>query len=331
MRTILLVTSEHRLVAEFEAIAAATGHALEVAPDTQRAPVASHVFLDPASAIVGFTHPNVVVVTLDPPGPTTWAAAAAVNAVHIAELPRERDWVVAHVHVPEVSRGTLVGIEPMVGGAGASTLAIALAHHLAKRGKRTAVVDLDPDGALDILAGLEGIDGPRWPDIDLMALAGADLAQQLPCVGEVAVLSSDVRRPTLAPDLDAVTALQDTCDFVIMDLAAGHRMSLPAADFTCAVIPNTVRAVAVAGRRLGHGYPGSRGLVVRNVAGAGLDPMAVGEVLGIPVWAGLPSDPRVVEQIEQGLGPSTISLGGYTRAVLHLANRVLGDDAATLS
>ena len=333
MGTVLLVTTHPQLIAEFETIAAVTGIDIRVAADGRQAAGATHVFLDPATDYADLIHPGVVIVTLMPAGPAAWAAAAQVNAIHIAELPRERDWVVSHIHVATTARGTLVSIEPVVGGAGASTLAVTLAHHLAKRGKRTALVDLDLDGALDVIVGLDADGGMRWPDLDLSTLGGADLAEILPSADGVAVLSSDVRRPVSLFDADAVTALLATCDVVIVDHPAStpDRVVLPEPDLSCVVLPNTVRAVAVAGRRLASHRRHQRGLVVRSVPGAGLDTMAVAEVLDTPVWASLPSDSRIVEQVEQGLGPSMIRLGGYTKAVLHLANRILGDDAAAPS
>lgn len=330
MGTVLLISADRRMIAEFEAISAATGVNLHVSTDHHDTSAADAVFIDAATGDVELQHRNVTVVTLSPPGPAAWALAARIDAVRIAELPADREWVASHVHVPETARGTVVALHAAVGGAGCSTLAIALAHHVARRGHRTAVVDLDANGGLDIAAGLESESGPRWPDVDLAALHGVDLAQWLPHVGDVAVLSSDLRRPRAEMDLSVVEALAQTCDVVIVDVptAAGGLVAELAANFRCTVLPNTVRAVAVAGRCVASVGSQRHGLVVRSVAGAGLDALAVGEVLDTPVWAALPSDPRIVEQIEQGLGPSMINLGGYTRAVMHLANRILGDDAA---
>ena len=157
------------------------------------------------------------------------------------------------------------------------------------------------------------------------------MAQWLPSTSDVAVLSSDLRRAPVPIDADVVAALAHTCDVVVLDApTAGtdHVLDSISTDFECTVLPNTVRAVSVAGQRATGRSRRSHGLVVRSVSGASLEPMAIAEVLDTPLWACLPTDARVVEQIEQGLGPSTISLGGYTRAVLHLANRILGDDAA---
>jgi hypothetical protein len=88
-------------------------------------------------------------------------------------------------------------------------------------------------------------------------------------------------------------------------------------------VPNTVRATTAAKRNL-HLLPGVEcGLIVRSVPGASLEPMDVAEITGVPLWAVIPSDVRVVEQVEQGLGPAAINLGGYTRAVVGLVDRLV--------
>src|SRR2546421_294935 len=59
-----------------------------------------------------------------------------------------------------------IGVVGGRGGAGASTLACALAVTAARSGHRTMLIDGDPlGGGLDVLLGGERAGGLRWPDL----------------------------------------------------------------------------------------------------------------------------------------------------------------------
>ena len=109
------------------------------------------------------------------------------------------------------------------------------------------------------------------------------------------------------------------------DLAAGSQelLALVDPDLVVSVVPNTVRAAAVAKRVSGELSARRHGLVVRTIAGAAIEPMEIAELLDIPLWGVVPSDSRVVEQVEQGLGPAAINLGGFTRAVTAIVDRLV--------
>ena len=52
------------------------------------------------------------------------------------------------------------------GGAGASSLAVALAHSSAQEGKRTVLLDADElGGGIDLVLGAEGHRGVRWSEL----------------------------------------------------------------------------------------------------------------------------------------------------------------------
>jgi hypothetical protein len=61
---------------------------------------------------------------------------------------------------------------------------------------------------------------------------------------------------------------------------------------------------------------------VRNVPGSNLDPIQIAELLNTPLAATVSTDSRIVEQIEQGFGVSGINLGGFTRNLNSLAQRI---------
>ena len=102
---VLLVTTDRRLIAEFDALSAATGIDIRVEPLVPHETQATAVFLDAAADASALRHHNIVIVTMAAPGPSAWSLAAAMNAVRIAELPREREWITAHIHTPVVKIG----------------------------------------------------------------------------------------------------------------------------------------------------------------------------------------------------------------------------------
>jgi hypothetical protein len=86
----------------------------------------------------------------------------------------------------------------------------------------------------------------------------------------------------------------------------------------------TVRGCASAKRSIASiaGYAKNIELVVRNVPGSNLDPMQIAELLNTPLACVINSDVRIVEQVEQGFGVSGINLGGFTRNLNSLAQRI---------
>lgn len=322
----LVITGDRQVAAEFETVAAVTGASVTVASDPTAAQLAgaSRVFVD-AAAGCDIEHRDVVVVVQGVAGPAQWSLAARLAARTILELPLQRGLLSDLLGGPVTAAGVTVGVIPTVGGAGASTLAVALGAHAAKCGLRAVVVDGDSTlGGLDILVGVEAQPGARWS----REPGGTDVAGALPRIDGLDVLSADVRYPRQLsePDLAAVEALRAGCEVVILDLPRAGAMSpslVGLCDFVVYVTVNTVRATAATATALATPVPGERGVVVRMVPGARLDAMGVAESLDTALWGTLPTDARVVEQVEQGLGPGAINLGGYTRSLAHIAGRVL--------
>ena len=329
MPHVLLLTTDPRIIVEFETIAAVTGAAVLTVSQCTGVDDASRVFVDGTVALT-VAHHDVIVVAHGRPGPAQWQLAAATGARSIIELPTQRAELSDLVAIAPPRRSVTVGIVPAIGGAGASTLAVALAAHSAKCGLRTALVDCAGyPGGLDVLAGLESLPGARWPQLTGSSADGTPAPIAAP--DSLLVISGDVKDPRVMcdEDISVVEALRGSMDVVVLDLPVVPTRAtstlLELCDYTVVVTVNTVRATAATAHRCRDASHSATGIAVRMMPGARLDAMSVAQSAGCALWATLPTDARVVEQIEQGLGPAAINLGGYTRALAHLAHRVLPD------
>lgn len=200
-----------------------------------------------------------------------------------------------------------------VGGAGASTLATALALEAARRGHRPVLVDTDTRGAgVDLLLGAERVEGARWP-----ALGGADghvgatrLSRVLPTHGGVAVLACPRDGAPVPTDVapDVLAAASRAFDALVADVPR-HLDALGAAalgrcEGAVVVVPEDVRSVA-AGRvvveRVSAHVPRVLLVTVRRPGGLGSGPVA--EALRLPVVARLAADRRLRADVDHGRGP----------------------------
>ena len=126
-----------------------------------------------------------------------WRRAVEIGAEHVLMLPDGEQWLVDRIaDVAEgVGRPALtVGVIGGRGGAGASTLACALAVTAAREGLRTMLVDADPlGGGLDVLLGGETAEGLRWPAFAASRgrVGGGALEESLPELHSLRVLSWD--------------------------------------------------------------------------------------------------------------------------------------------
>lgn len=194
----------------------------------------------------------------------------------------------------------VLGVVGACGGAGASTLAAALARQLARR-TATVLVDLDRgSGGIDVLLGLEGVDGMRWPDLrDARGdVAGAEVVALLPRWGSCAVLSADRFRPGPPEPAVVVDVLHGLCaevgavvlDLDRSDVVAGESL-VAACDAVLVVAPRDLVAVAgvLAMRPMLDGA--GVGLVVRGPGVLGTSEVA--SAVGLPVLGTLPRDRRL--------------------------------------
>ena len=278
--------------------------------------------------------PGVVIVTARELPAAEWAAAVEVGAERVAVLPDDEAWLLARagaaVRSP-VERGRLIAIGASCGGAGASTLAAAVALAAAPG---AVLVDGDPwGGGLDLLLGAEGVEGLRWPDLAGLRgrISGDALIAALPESWGVHVLAASRSSPAAVPPealLAVLEAVRSGGMPVVVDLPRGAPEDdgstadavLAEADLAVLVVPARLRA-ATAARLLVEAPSSSWSsaqLVVRPVGG-GLSTTDVADVVGRPVLAELPHDRGAVPRGERGQPPTASArtpLGRVARRVL---------------
>ncbi len=242
-------------------------------------------------------------------------------------------------------RGVVVAVIGARGGAGASTVAAAVAQGAARLEVRTTLVDLDRwGGGLDVVLGIEDEPGLRWPDLSEArgAVDGVTLLARLPRWGQVAVVSAGrPGRPLVEPAIpqaavsDVCSALQACSDLVVLDLP---RSALDPADPAHALLSRCAQALLVTPLDLGgvSGALACRGallaavkraaLVVREPAPGKLTGREVADAVGIRLAALFPYEARLPVAVERGLGPCPEIRSGVGRAGREVAAGLVEPD-----
>ncbi len=284
--------------------------------------------------------PGVVVASREELSGEGFEAALAVGAERVVVLPRDEGWLVeraAQAVRDPVDPGPLVVVSGACGGAGASTLAAALA--LAVPGERAAVlVDTDcAGGGLDLLLGAEWVEGLRWPDLAGLRgrVEGAAVVASLPRVHGVHVLapSREVGGAVPPGALAAVVgAVRADGHPVVVDLP--HRADpvvaeqvLADADLAVLVVPGRVRALAAAGMLLAGPVWGRVAVVARTAPG-GVGAAEVALALGRPVVAELVHDRSALARGERGEPPQVGARTPLGQVVRRLLPRVCAGSVA---
>ncbi|WP_190084039.1 septum site-determining protein Ssd [Streptomyces longisporoflavus] len=275
---------------------------------------------------------GVVLVGRDPDDSGVWQRAVEIGADHVLVLPDGERWLVDRIaDVAEgVGRPALtVGVIGGSGGAGASTLACALAVTAARTGRRTLLVDGDPlGGGLDVLLGGETADGLRWPAFAQSRgrVGGGALEESLPELHSLRVLSWD-RGDTVVIPPEAmravIAAARRRGGAVIVDLPRrvdeGVAEALAQVDLGLMVVPPELRAVAGARR-----VAAAVGMVLRDlrvVVGrgggpdglGGFDAEEVARLLGLPLVGELPREAGLLAAQAGGMPPGGVVRGPLAR------------------
>ncbi len=198
------------------------------------------------------------------------------------------------------------------GGAGATTLAAAVAVTASRRGVRTMLIDGDPlGGGIDLALGSETGTGARWPDLLNASgrVSAAALRAALPTVADLAVLSWDRSDVTALPPeamRSVLGAAQRSSDLVVVDLP---RRTDPAAEeafvrstATFLVVPRDVRSCAAAARLVSPLREVATDLrvVAREPGLGGLSAVDVAKHLSLPLAAKLRFDRDLPALMDKG-------------------------------
>ncbi|HEU5156004.1 MAG TPA: septum site-determining protein Ssd [Streptosporangiaceae bacterium] len=341
----LIATGDPLLLDDLLRLAAAADAEIEVARDADATAEAwpgpplvlvCHDLAGELAARVPPRRPGVVVVVRDEDDESVFRAAVGLGAEHVVALPGAEGWLVdtlAAATEPPGPRACSVCVVGGRGGAGASVFATMLGLTAARAGLRTLLVDGDPyGGGLDLLLGLEGAHGTRWPELTGRTgrLSPAALYGSLPQAGELSVLSWD-RGTTESIPVEAMRCVLDAAGrafaLVVVDLPRGLDDAAAEAVLTSSVVllvvPAEVRATVAADRvaaALRRRAADVRA-VVAGPAPGGLDPGTVAGALGLPLAGELPRDRRLARAVEHG------DLPGLRRRthVTDLCDRLLVD------
>jgi secretion/DNA translocation related CpaE-like protein len=260
---------------------------------------------------------GVVVVTDRTPDVAAWERAVGIGAEQVLELPSAEPRLLealAAAIEPVRPRGAVIGVVGGCGGAGASTLAVALGLTAARTGP-AVLIDADPvGGGLDLLLAAEHQVGARWSDLvgTRGRLSGPALLEALPHTAGLAVLSWDRADVVPLPAEAAASVLEAAARAtaaVVVDLPrhldAGAERLIAGCDEVLVVVPATVRATAAAARigsLLSAGTP-MTGLVVCDVGAPRLAAADVATALGLRLRATVRFSSEVAAAARHGRPP----------------------------
>ncbi|WP_228080951.1 septum site-determining protein Ssd [Streptomyces profundus] len=347
--SILILTEDERLLDDLLRLCAAAGAEAEVAHGAspsaaqwRRAPLVligeDRARVHPREARWPARRDGVLLVGTDLGDQTVWARGVEIGVEQVLRLPDDEPRLgeriadaVERPGEPALTIGVLGGR----GGAGASSLACALAVTAGRQGHRSVLVDADPlGGGLDVLFGGERTPGSRWPAFVSARgrLSGAALDEALPTLHGVHLLSWDRRSGVRVP-VDAMRSVLSSArrggGVLVLDLPRAVDESAAEAltrlDLGLLVVPGELRAMA-AGRRV----VGAAGALVRDLRvvarrrpADGLPGSELAKLLGLPLAGEVPDERGLATAAEMGEPPGANPRGALAMFCSGLLDRVL--------
>ncbi|MGH3326987.1 MAG: septum site-determining protein Ssd [Streptomycetales bacterium] len=340
----LLVTADSELLDDLLRLSAAAGAEPEVAHDgaAARASWASAPLVvvgdDVAEALSRQAlprRPGILLVSRNRDDADTYRQAVELRADDVVILPDSEAHVVDRLaDATERPRGDAVTVCVLGGrgGAGATTLAAALAVTGVLSGHRTLLLDGDPlGGGIDLVLGGEQSRGLRWPELVSARgrVSGGALHDALPRVDGLTVLSWD-RGDLLTIPPEAMRtvlgAARRGSDLVVVDLPRylddASEEVLSRCTVALLTVPAEVRATAAAARVASAAglLATDLRLVVRGPAPSGLSGKDVAASLGLPLAGEIRPEPELSRALERGEPPARRGRGplaAFCRSFLH--------------
>ncbi len=331
----LIVTEDEDLLDDLLRLCAAAGVEPEVtygpptSPGTWEAAPLVLVGDDRSAALRGMQRRSgVLLIGRDLDDQDVWRRAVGIGADHVLFLPDAETWLVDRIADAAEGVGEpalTIGVIGGRGGAGASTLACALAVTAARGGRRTMLVDGDPlGGGLDVLLGGERCAGLRWPDLaeSQGRVSSGALEESLPRLHDLSVLSWD-RGDSVVITPEAMRSVLGAArrrgGVVVVDLPRRVDDSVVEAltqtDIGLLVVPAELRAVAAADRvasRVGMILPDLR-VVARGPYPSGLDDQEIARLLGLRLAGEVPAEHGLLEAVNGGKPPGGNGRGPLAR------------------
>jgi secretion/DNA translocation related CpaE-like protein len=282
---------------------------------------------------------GLVLVCAAEPGSDVWRDAVTLGAEHVAVLPDAEPWLAARISRAVAARGAapVLAVVGGRGGAGASTLAVAVAVTAARRDLEVTLLDVDPlGGGLDLVLGAESAPGLRWPDLRNapgrlppgIVKATAARVEGVSLVGWERSTPAEVSPQAVGAVLRCAA---EDADLVVADLPRHvddvGKVVLGAARRVLVVVPAEVRAAASAARVVAalEPYAADVALVVRGPAPTGLPAEAVADSLGLPLAGELRAEPGLAAALDRGDVPPIRARGPLSA----LAARLVAASLAT--
>ena len=288
---------------------------------------------------------GLVIVSDREPPPDVWRCALDLGADHAAVLPADESRLVGSLSGFRTPRRHPAGAVAVIGGhggAGATTLAAALALTAVDHGERVLLLDVDNLGAgIDLTLGIEDRPGLRWQDLSLESgtVSGPALHEALPRVNDRLSVLAPRREDTRAIRADAVAATIDAGrangDVVIVDTPRGDpgiaRVVVDSVDvvavLTCATVSCCAATRNTVNRVIGEATDAA--LVIRGPAPSGLRGAEIAATVGLRLLASYRTDGRMPARLDAGrlTVPGRSSLGKAAAALCR--HVIVGDRMAS--